>query len=151
MTGVQTCALPISTAENEEELTSITPEADVYGWALAQKVDENGNVTIVDLRTGRQVKLEGITAADRCYLKLNGARTRLLWVDRVGSSLNRLGVIDLESGEFKAFARENMELQYDEDVFWLDDDRVVTRMDLHTGDHQGPSTLNEYYLCIYEF
>ena len=71
--------------------------------------------------------------------------------DRVGSSLNRLGVIDLESGEFKAFARENMELQYDEDVFWLDDDRVVTRMDLHTGDHQGPSTLNEYYLCIYEF
>ena len=139
------------TAENEEELTSITPEADVYGWALAQKVDENGNVTIVDLRTGRQVKLEGITAADRCYLKLNSARTRLLWVDRVGSSLNRLGVIDLESGEFKAFARENMELQYDEDVFWLDDDRVVTRMDLHTGDHQGPSTLNEYYLCIYEF
>lgn len=139
------------TAKNEEELTSITPEADVYGWALAQKVDENGNVTIVDLRTGRQVKLEGITAADRCYLKLNSARTRLLWVDWVGSSLNRLGVIDLESGEFKAFARENMELQYDEDVFWLDDDRVVTRMDLHTGDHQGPSTLNEYYLCIYEF
>ena len=139
------------TAENEEELTSITPEADVYGWGLAQKVDENGNVTIVDLRTGRQVRLEGITAADRCYLKLNSARTRLLWVDRVGSSLNRLGVIDLESGEFKAFARENMELQYDEDVFWLDDDRVVTRMDLHTGDHQGPSTLNEYYLCIYEF
>ena len=44
-----------------------------------------------------------------------------------------------------------MELQYDDDVFWLDDDRVVTRMDLHTGDHQGPSTLNEYYLCIYEF
>ena len=139
------------TAENEEELTSITPEADVYGWALAQKVDENGNVTIVDLRTGRQVKLEGITAADRCYLKLNSARTRLLWVDRVGSSLNRLGVIDLESGEFKAFARENMELQYDEDVFWLDDDRVVTRMNLHTGEPFESYPTNEYYLCIYEF
>lgn len=139
------------TAENEEELTSITPEADVYGWALAQKVDENGNVTIVDLRTGRQVKLEGITAADRCYLKLNGARTRLLWVDWGAYGLNRLGVIDLESGEFTAFQRENMELHYNEAVFWLDDDRVVTRMNLHTGDHQGPSTLNEYYLCIYEF
>lgn len=139
------------TVENEEELTPITPEADVYDWALAQKVDENGNVTIVDLRTGKQVKLEGITAADRCYLKINGARTRLLWVDWVDNRLNRLGVIDLESGEFKAFERENMELQYDEAVFWLDDDRVVTRMNLHTGDHQGPSTINEYYLCIYEF
>ena len=139
------------TAENEEELTSITPEADVYGWGLAQKVDENGNVTIVDLRTGKQVRLEGITAAGRCYLKLNSARTRLLWVDWVDNRLKRLGVIDLESGEFTAFEREGLELRYHEDVFWLDDDRVVASMDLHTGEHQGPSGIYEYYLCIYEF
>ena len=105
----------------------------------------------MDLRTGRQVKLEGIPAADRCYLKLNSARTRLLWVDWVDNSLNRLGVIDLESGQFKAFKRENMELQYDEAVFWLDDDRVVTRMNLHTGEPFESYPTNEYYLCIYEF
>lgn len=139
------------TAENEEELTSITPEADVYGWALAQKVDENGNVTIVDLRTGRQVKLEGITADGDCYLKINNARTRLLWVDWGAYGLNRLGVIDLESGEFTAFERENMELRYNEAVFWLDDDRVVTMMDLHTGEPYGSDPTREYYLCIYEF
>lgn len=138
------------TVVNEEGLTAIDSEY-AYDWALAQKVDEDGVVTIVELRTGKQVRLEGITAAGRCYLKLNSARTRLLWVDWVDNRLKRLGVIDLESGEFTAFEREGLELRYHEDVFWLDDDRVVASMDLHTGDHQGPSTLNEYYLCIYEF
>ena len=65
--------------------------------------------------------------------------------------LNRLGVIDLESGEFTAFERENMELRYNEAVFWLDDDRVVTMMDLHTGEPYGSDPTREYYLCIYEF
>lgn len=139
------------TVENEEGLTQITSEATVYDWALAQKVDENGSVTLVDLRTGRQVRLEGITAAGHCYLKINGARTKLLWVDWGDHGLNRLGVIDLESGEFKAFERENMELRYNEAVFWLDDDRVVTMMDLHTGDPFESYPTNEYYLCIYEF
>lgn len=138
------------TVVNEEGLTAIDSEY-AYDWALAQKVDENGNVTIVDLRTGRQVKLEGITADGDCYLKINNARTRLLWVDWGAYGLNRLGVIDLESGEFTAFERENMELRYNEAVFWLDDDRVVTRMDLHTGEPFESYPTNEYYLCIYEF
>ena len=138
------------TVVNEEGLTKIDSE-DAYDWALAQKVDENGSVTFVDLRTGKQVKLEGITAADHCYLKINSARTRLLWVDWVDNRLNRLGVIDLESGEFKAFERENMELRYNEAVFWLGDDRVVTMMDLHTGEPFESYPTNEYYLCIYEF
>lgn len=138
------------TVVNEEGLTAIDSE-NAYDWALAQKVDENGAVTIVDLRTGRQVRLEGITAADHCYLKINSARTRLLWVDWGDHGLNRLGVIDLENGEFKAFERENMELRYNEAVFWLDDDRVVTMMDLHTGEPFESYPANEYYLCIYKF
>ena len=131
-------------------LTAIDSEY-AYDWALAQKVDEDGVVTIVELRTGRQVRLEGITAIDHCYLKVNSARTKLLWVDWGDHGLNRLGVIDLESGEFTAFERENMELRYNEAVFWLDDDRVVTMMDLHTGEPFESYPTNEYYLCIYEF
>lgn len=138
------------TVMSEEGLTAIESD-NVYDWALAQKVDENGNVTIVDLRTGKQVKLEGITAADRCYLKINGARTRLLWVDWGDHGLNRLGVIDLETEVFTAFERENMELRYNEAVFWLDDDRVATMMDLHTGEPFESYPTNEYYLCVYEF
>ncbi len=133
----------------QEELIGIVPE-DPYDWSLAQQTDENGVVTIFDLRTGKQVKLEGITAAGDCYLKINSARTRLLWVDWGDHGLNRLGVIDLESGEFKAFEREKMELRYNEDVFWLGNDRVVTTINLHTGEEYVPGE-EEYYLCVYEF
>ena len=139
------------TAVNEEGLTKIDSEDAAYSWALAQKVDEDGNVTIVDLRTGGRVTLEGITAMDRCFLKVNPARTKLLWVDWSSTGLNRLGVIDLESGAFTAFERENMELRYNEAVFWLDDDRVATMMDLHTGEPYDSYPANEYYLCVYEF
>lgn len=144
------------TVVNEEGLTAIDSEY-AYDWALAQKVDEDGVVTIVELRTGKQVRLEGITAIDHCYLKVNSARTKLLWVDWGDHGLNRLGVIDLESGEFAAFERENMELRYNEAVFWLDDDRVATMMDLRTGwDGVQPNGIYgtlppEFYLCIYEF
>lgn len=138
------------TAVNEEGLAKIDSE-DAYDWALAQKVDENGSVTIVDLRTGKQVKLEGITATDRCYFKVNSARTKLLWVDWVDNRLNRLGVIDLENRTFKSFERENMELRYNEAVFWLDDNRVATMMNLHSGEPYGSYPAGEYYLCVYEF
>lgn len=138
------------TVVNEERLTAID-SVSAYDWALAQKVDEDGIVTIVDLRAGGQVRLEGITTVDHCYLKVNAARTKLLWVDWGDHGLNRLGVIDLESGEFTAFERENMEPLYNEAVFWLDDNRVATKMDLHTGEPYGSYSANEYYLCIYEF
>ena len=95
--------------------------------------------------------MEGITAEGSCYLKANSSQTKLLWVDWGDSGLNRLGVIDLENGEFTAFERAGMELRYNQAVFWLDDDRVVAMMDLHTGEESDPNRTDEYYLCVYEF
>lgn len=135
----------------DETGLEIIPCGEPYRWTLAQKVDEDGLVTIVNLRTGGQVKLEGITAEGHCYLKANSSQTKLLWVDWGDIGLNRLGVIDLENGEFTAFERAGMELRYNQAVFWLDDDRVVAMMDLHTGEESDPNRTDEYYLCVYEF
>ena len=135
----------------DETGLEIIPCGEPYRWTLAQKVDEDGLVTIVNLRTGGQVKLEGITAEGHCYLKANSSQTKLLWVDWGDSGLNRLGVIDLENGEFTAFERAGRELRYNQAVFWLDDDRVVAMMDLHTGEGSDPNRTDEYYLCVYEF
>lgn len=138
------------TAVEETDLRSIK-SGYAYDWSLAQKVGEDGTVTILDLHTGGRVKLEGITAEGNCYLKANPSQTKLLWVDWIDNDLNRLGIIDLESGEFTAFERAGMELQYNEAVFWMDDNRVVTMMDLHTGEPSDSYSTTEYYLCIYEF
>lgn len=138
------------TITEEADLQPIT-SANSYDWALVQKTGEDGTVTILDTHTGGRIKLEGITAEGNCYLKANPSQTKLLWVDWVDNDLNRLGVIDLETGEFTAFERESMELQYNEDVFWMDNNRVMTMMDLHTGEPSDSYSTAEYYLCIYEF
>lgn len=135
----------------DEEGLQIVDQGPDYAWNLVQKVDKDGIVTIVDLHTGGRVKLEGITAQGNCYLKANASQTKLLWVDWGDDGLHRLGVIDLETGEFTAFEREGMELRYNEAVFWLDDDRVAAMMDLHTGEPYGSYSTNEYYLCVYKF
>lgn len=134
----------------QEELIGTSPE-DPYNWSLAQQTDENGVVTIFDLHTGKQVRLEGITAAGDCYLKVNSSRTKLLWTDWGNPGLNRLGVIDLESGEFTAFAREGLELWLNQHLFWLDDNRVANMMSHHTGEPYDSYPTHEYYLCVYEF
>lgn len=142
------------TVTEEAELQEVW-SGNPYGWALAQQVDEDGSVTILDLHTGGRVKLEGITVAQgkRCYLKANPSQTRLLWAewDDGGANLYRLGVVDLEAGVFTAFARENLDIKYSDVVFWMGDDRVAVMMDLHSGEPCGSYPTGEYYLCVYEF
>lgn len=140
------------TVQGETGLEQIW-SGDPYGQALAQQVDEDGCVTILDLHTGSRVKLEGITVAQgqRCYLKANPSQTKLLWVEwDDGSNLSRLGVVDLENGVFTAFARENLDIQYDDVAFWMGDNRVAVMMDLRGEPYDSNST-GEYYLCVYEF
>lgn len=137
------------TVVNEEELMSVC--TDTNGRAtMVRQTDKDGNVTIIDLGTGKRTRLEGMTFQDDCLFKANASRTKLLWAQWDGDGLHRLGVIDLESGEFTAFERENLDVQYNEYVSWLGDDRVVTMMDLHTGE-EYVSGEEEYYLCVYEF
>ena len=137
------------TVIHEEALSPIY--AGYSDWSLVSLVDEEGGITILNLRTGNRVKLEGIAIADSWFLEANPSKTKLLWADWKDDELHRLGVIDLESGEFTAFERAGMELRYNQAIFWLGDDRVVTMMDLHTGEEYDPNRTDEYYLCVYEF
>lgn len=148
------------TVQGETDLQRIW-SGEAYHWALAQQVDEDGCVTILDLHTGGRVKLEGITVAQgqRCYLKANPSQTKLLWAEWGDSGVSRLGVVDLKNGVFTAFARENLDIQYNDVSFWMGDDRVAVMMNLRTGmDYVEPGKEYlydkippAYYLCVYEF
>lgn len=118
---------------------------------LATKRDEDGHLIIIDLSDGKQVKLEGVTfPTDQRFLIANASHTKLLWAEWNEDSYDRLGVIDLETGEFTAFEREGLDPRLNENFSWLGDDRVVTTIDLHTGEEYVPGE-EEYYLCVYEF
>lgn len=124
---------------------------------LNLSVDEAGGVSVVDLATGGRVKLEGINGNGEFICKANSTDTKLLWAEWSGSdehrsiSIERLGVIDLETGEFTAFDRVHQEELRDEWVYWLGDSRVMIVNDLHSSENSDPGHSPEYYLCVYEF
>lgn len=124
---------------------------------LNLSVDEAGGVSVVDLATGGRVKLEGINGNGEFICKANSTDTKLLWAEWSGSdehrsiSIERLGVIDLETGEFTAFDRVHQEELRDEWVYWLGDSRVMIVNDLHSSENSDPGHSPAYYLCVYEF
>lgn len=131
---------------------------DSWRSMLALSVDEAGGVSIVDLSTGGRVKLEGVNGNGEFLCKANSTDTKLLWAEWSGSdeyhprtTINRLGVIDLETGEFTAFDRVRQEDLRGEWVYWLGDNRVMILDDLHSKDGYDPDRTPEYYLCVYEF
>lgn len=131
---------------------------DSWRSMLALSVDEAGGVSIVDLSTGGRIKLEGVSGNEEFVCKANSTDTKLLWAEWSGSdeyhprtTINRLGVIDLETGEFTAFDRVRQEELRGEWVYWLGDNRVMILDDLHSKDGYDPDRTPEYYLCVYEF
>lgn len=135
---------------NEEGFENICTDLSGY-TELAAKVNEDGSLTIIDLGDGRRVRLEGVTfSPGHQLLKANAARTKLLWMESGEGAQQRMGVIDLETGEFTAFAREGLDPRLNETFSWLGNDRVVTTINLHTGEGYVPGG-EEYYLCVYEF
>ena len=82
---------------------------------------------------------------------------KLLWAEynevenNVSVRIDRLGVINLETGVFTVFQREGLEeIRNSEWAGWLGDSRVVIYMDPYDGAGYDPET-REIYLCIYEF
>lgn len=124
---------------------------------LCLSVDETGSVSIVDLATGGRIRLEGVDGNKEFICRANSSDTKLFWAEWSGSdeyrstSIDRLGVIDLKTGEFTAFDRDHQEELRDEWVYWLGDNHVVVVNDLHSGEGYGSNRTPEYYLCIYEF
>ena len=141
------------TVEDGTGLRSI----DSHRGMLSLSVDEAGGVTIVDRATGGRVRLEGVDGNKEFICKANSADTKLFWAEWSGSdeyhstSIDRLGVIDLETGEFTAFDRNNQEVPRNEWVYWLGDDRVMIVNDFQSTEDFDPERTPEYYLCIYEF
>lgn len=124
---------------------------------LCLSVDEAGGVSIVDLATGGRVKLEGVSAKKAFICKANSTDTKLLWAEWDWSGefnrvlFDRLGVIDLKSGEFTAFDREHLEGLQSEWAYWLGDDRIMIITDVHWAEGYDPDRTAESYLCVYEF
>lgn len=124
---------------------------------LALSVEENGSVSVVDIKSGGRIKLEGISGSGEFICRANDYNTKLLWAEWSGSdefhsiSIDRLGVIDLGTGKFTAFDREHQEELRDEWVYWMGDNRVMIVADLHSRERYDPDRTPEYYLCIYEF
>lgn len=135
------------TVSEREQPLVITP--------LTLSLTGNGEVTVVDLRTGTHTRLEGVAAFEehykdfRCYADPTGAK--LLWADMDGDRVVRMGIVDLEEGTFRAFARDDRsgqeELKF-EYMYWLYDGRVASLRDLGW----DPET-KDYpcQICVYEF
>lgn len=133
-------------SENERPLV-MTP--------LTLSLTGNGEVTVVDLRTGTHTRLEGVTAYEEHYADFrchaDPAGTRLLWADMDGDRVARMGIVDLEKGTFRAFQRDDQsgqeELKF-EYMYWLYDGRVASLRDLGW----DPET-KEYpcQICVYDF
>ena len=130
---------------------------DAEHLMLALSVDGDGGVSVVDIRTGGRVKLEGVDAGRGYLCRANSTDTKLLWAEwdevenNVSIRIDRLGVIDLETGVFTVFQREGLEdLRNNEWACWLDDSRVIVTIDPYNGAGYDPEHL-ESYLCIYEF
>lgn len=122
---------------------------------LALSVDGDGGVSVVDIRTGGRIKLEGVDISRGFLCRANSTDTKLLWAEwdevenNVSIRIDRLGVIDLETGVFTVFQREGLEeLRNNEWAFWLSDSQVVVTIWPWAG--YDPEHV-ESYLCIYEF
>lgn len=124
---------------------------------LALSADGDGGVWVVDIRTGGRVKLEGVDAGRGYLCRANSTDTKLLWAEwdevenNVVVRIDRLGVIDLETGVFTVFQREGLEeLRENEWAYWLNDSQVMVVIDPYNGAGYDPET-RESFLCIYEF
>lgn len=144
-----------------EDGTGLRPIKGISGQyaqfgTLALAPDGDG-ISIVDLSTGGRVKLEGVDASRGFHCIANSTGGRLLWAEwdedphKSSGCIDRMGVIDLETGVFTVFQREGLEeLRSSEYAEWLSDNQVVVAIDPHNGAGFDPET-REIYLCIYEF
>ena len=110
-------------------------------------ISEDGQARAVDLKTGAQTLLEGLTFHQNDNLQFNLSGNRLLYFSMDsktdGLGISQIGVADLEKGIFFAFDREGYENLYERGIGWADDHTVSIRA----------STLDDetHYLLLYQF
>lgn len=110
-------------------------------------ISGEGQVRVVDMKTGAQTILDGFTLHPEDHLNFNLSGSKLLYFsmdpDSMGLSITRIGVVDLEKGAFFAFDRDGYENLYEGAVGWQDDNTVG--INAHTLDEET------WYLLLYHF
>ncbi len=112
-------------------------------------ISEEGQVQVVDLKTGNRTLLDGFTFQKKDHFQLNPSGNKLLYYAYAMDSeskelgISQIGVADLEKGVFFAFDREGYENLYEGGIGWADDHTVSIRA----------STLDDetHYLLLYQF
>lgn len=110
-------------------------------------ISEEGQVQVVDLKTGNRTLLGGFTFRKGDSFQLNPSGNRLLYfsmnpnTDSLG--ISQIGVADLEKGIFFAFDREGYENLHEGGIGWDDNNTVSIRASTLDNETQ--------YLLIYQF
>lgn len=110
-------------------------------------ISEEGQVRVINMKTGAQTILDGFTFHTNDHLNFNLSGTKLLYFsmdsDTPGLGITQIGVVDLEKGAFFAFDRDGYENLYEGGIGWEDDNTVSI----------GARTLDyeTRYMLLYQF
>ena len=110
-------------------------------------ISEDGQVQVVNLKTGARTLLGGFTFQKGDSFQLNPSGNKLLYfamnpgLDGLG--ISQIGVADLEKGTFFAFDREGYENLHESGIGWSSDNTVSINADSLDGETR--------YLLLYTF
>ena len=110
-------------------------------------IGEDGQVRLVDLKTGMQTVIEGFTWQTGDEFMPSPSGNKLLYYSSdskaEGLGISQLGVVDLEKGTFIAFDREGYGNLYEEGIGWSNDSTVSINARSSDGETR--------YLILYTF
>ena len=110
-------------------------------------IGEDGQVRLVDLKTGMQTVVEGFTWQMGDEFMPSPSGNKLLYYSSdskaEGLGISQLGVVDLERGTFIAFDREGYGNLYEEGIGWSNDSTVSINARSSDGETR--------YLILYTF
>lgn len=110
-------------------------------------IGQDGQVRLVDLKTGTQTMIEGFTYRKGNRFLPSPSGNKLLYYasdsNAEGLGIVQLGVADLEKGTFIAFEREGYGDLYEEGIGWNDDSTVGIRARSSDGETR--------YIILYTF
>lgn len=110
-------------------------------------IGEDGQVRLVDLKTGMQTVVEGFTWQMGDEFMPSPSGNKLLYYSSdskaEGLGISQLGVVDLEKGTFIAFDREGYGNLYEEGIGWSNDNTVSINARSSDGETR--------YLILYTF
>ena len=110
-------------------------------------IGEDGQVRLVDLKTGMQTVVEGFTWQMGDEFMPSPSGNKLLYYSSdskaEGLGISQLGMVDLEKGTFIAFDREGYGNLYEEGIGWSNDNTVSINARSSDGETR--------YLILYTF